>query len=239
MTSDDTKKGCVQCSMRNVFIENSEKNGFKYELIPQDIGSMECFDKGNFKWLKGGNVCYNTIDLNDYPYPHFFSKVPMMLLLDDLLGVDVTLTVDCYYSFCSTHMMLKYKLGHKDRIYLQQATVMCKEILKSGLGSLPFERSMFFTKLDGNNLLRIYLKDLGLEESELTIKKVKDTVRVNEIFEKITVKIRGRRSGHYENALKGVSPETTYIQIEGANLKLYLPDIFKVLINLRKSIYQK
>ncbi|EOB12407.1 hypothetical protein NBO_448g0004 [Nosema bombycis CQ1] len=136
----------------------------------------------------------------------------------------------------STNILLKYELGHHNLVLLNQAIEVCKEILKSSFGNLPSERSMLFTKLDKINLCRIYLKDLGIEEKELIVLKINEAVRVNKIFDKISVKIRGRYSGYYEESLKGVSPETTYIQFKGANLKYYLPDIFKVLINLRKSI---
>jgi hypothetical protein len=162
-----------------------------------------------------------------------------MLLLDDLLGVDIILIIDCAHSISSTNILLKYELGHSNQVFLDQATAMCKEILKSSLGSLAFERSMFFTKLNGNNLCRIYLKDLGIEEKELTVEKIEDSVKRNKIFEKVTVKIRGRYSGYYEKSLKGVSPEATYIQFEGVDLKFYLPDIFEVLKNLRESINQE
>lgn len=239
MRSYCTKKVCVQCSMYNVLIENSEKNGLRFELIPQEIKSKECLEKDNLKWHKQSYSWYDTIILNEYPNPYYFSKIHVMLLLDDLLGVDIILIIDCDHSISSTNILLKYELGHNNQVFLDQATAMCKEILKSSLGSLAFERSMFFTKLNGNNLCRIYLKDLGIEEKVSTVVKIIEAFEDNEIFEKVTVKTRGRYSGYYEESLKGVSSETTYIQFEGANLKIYLPDIFKVLKNLRESFNQE
>ncbi|EOB12406.1 hypothetical protein NBO_448g0003 [Nosema bombycis CQ1] len=61
MSSDDGEKVCVQCSMHSVLIENLEKNDFRFELIPQDIGSMKCLDKDNLKWHKQSCLWYNSI----------------------------------------------------------------------------------------------------------------------------------------------------------------------------------
>ncbi|EOB12405.1 hypothetical protein NBO_448g0002 [Nosema bombycis CQ1] len=215
-----------------IFIEGIGDDD-KIDLVGNNkaLNHYKIYENCNLKKHKKDYAFIEVIDLKDYPNPFFFSRTRVLLLLDDLLGVDVMCIGD-YHPFESQND-LKYILGHDEQSFLSKAIIHCKEILKE---TFTFENTMVLKTWDNKKLARIYIKDFDLKENTTTVDAIKEAIRGNESLKGIDIKIRGRNSEYIEPSMNGVSPENTYIQIVDTDVNFYLNECVNLLSNLRRFL---